>query len=525
MADTTLPEYDAIPYVSRPFAQTHPDRLASIATLFGMQPPPIDRCRVLELGCGIGDNIIPMAQSLPGSTFVGIDLSRRQIADGQAIVKALDLRNLELRHANILEVDASWGTFDYIIAHGIYSWVPPEVQDGLLRLCSAQLAPQGVAYVSYNTYPGWRMRGLIRDLMVYHARRFPELTAKVREARTLLDFMALAVPKDNSAYTLLLQEEVQHLRKQSDSYLLHEHLSPDNEPLFFHQFVERISARQLQYLGEAQPAALGLTGVAADVEASLRRLSPDLTHLEQYTDYLRNRMFRASLVVHEGIALNRELHGAQLLGFCVSSRCRPTSPKPDLTSAAIEEFEHPSTLKLRTPDPLMKAAMTCLAEAWPQALAFPELRAAARARLGVASPSKELVDRDTSHLGERLLNCYLSELVELHLHTPVLVTAISARPMVSPLARLEAATKRAITNQWHQVVDVDEPTRQLLPSIDGQHDHAALLARLVELVEKGSLKIQLHGQPIRDPRVLQQALSECLAEVLRRLARNALLIG
>src|SRR5262245_46429032 len=84
-----LTSYDEIPYESHPYPQSHPERLATVATLFGMTPPPIEACRVLELGCAAGGNLIPMAQTLPGSTFLGIELSARQADEGRATIEAL----------------------------------------------------------------------------------------------------------------------------------------------------------------------------------------------------------------------------------------------------------------------------------------------------------------------------------------------------------------------------------------------------------------------------------------------------
>src|SRR5581483_1825348 len=137
--------YDEMPYSSHPYPQTHPSRLAVIATLFGMNPPAVGKCRVLELGCAGGGNLIPMAEALPESEFVGIDLSGRQIADGQGIVRALGLRNITLRHASILDVDGLYGPFDYVICHGVFSWVPNAVREKILDICAKHLTPRGVA--------------------------------------------------------------------------------------------------------------------------------------------------------------------------------------------------------------------------------------------------------------------------------------------------------------------------------------------------------------------------------------------
>ena len=108
-----------------------------------MNPPPIDNCRVLEIGCASGGNLIPMAVTLPNSYFVGIDFAERQIADGQQVVAALGLTNVRLLAEDVLQITADFGQFDYIIAHGIYSWVPPEVREKFAATVSAKFVAPG----------------------------------------------------------------------------------------------------------------------------------------------------------------------------------------------------------------------------------------------------------------------------------------------------------------------------------------------------------------------------------------------
>jgi len=69
--------YDEVPYESQSFPQSHPNRLATLGRLFGLSPAPVAQCRVLELGCASGGNLIPMAYHLPESEFVGLDLIRQ----------------------------------------------------------------------------------------------------------------------------------------------------------------------------------------------------------------------------------------------------------------------------------------------------------------------------------------------------------------------------------------------------------------------------------------------------------------
>ena len=215
--------YDRVPYPSVAIPETHPDRLATVARIFGLRTPDISRCRVLELGCASGGNLIPMAFNLRGSEFVGIDLSRHQVEDGLATVRALDLANIRIEHASILDIDAAWGQFDYIICHGVFSWVDRPVQDKILEICRDSLTPSGVAYISYNTYPGWHLRESVRHMMRYHVAQFDDAAEQVEQARALLTFLASA--SDTSLpYGQLLAREVDRLSNASDSYLFHEHL-------------------------------------------------------------------------------------------------------------------------------------------------------------------------------------------------------------------------------------------------------------------------------------------------------------
>src|SRR5438034_569650 len=199
--------YDQIPYPSRAFPATHPDRLYTVARLSGMNPTPVERCRVLEIGCAAGGNLMPMAETLPQSTFVGLDFSTRQIATGNEIVSALGLKNIQLLHKDIMDVGPELGSFDYIIAHGVYSWVPERVRDRLLDICDKRLVPNGVAYISYNVYPGWALRRSIRDLMHFHVRNVADSAQQAAQSRELLMFLAASVFEAAENYAGILKNE------------------------------------------------------------------------------------------------------------------------------------------------------------------------------------------------------------------------------------------------------------------------------------------------------------------------------
>jgi len=192
--------YDDLPYPGGPFAQTHPDHLATIATLFGIAPPSVEGCRVLELGCGDGGNLIPIAFALPKSSFTGIDLSGSAINRGQKLIEAVGLGNIRLQQLDVMDLTAQFGEFDYIIVHGLYSWVPPHVREQILNICKSHLAPNGIAFISYNAFPGCHLRNMLREMMLFHVRGFESAEERVNQAVALVRFVADALEQPMSIY-------------------------------------------------------------------------------------------------------------------------------------------------------------------------------------------------------------------------------------------------------------------------------------------------------------------------------------
>ena len=476
MPEAQLTSYEEVPYGSKPLYPTHPDCLATVATLMGMQPAEVEHCRVLEMGCATGGNLIPMAATLPGSQFVGIDLSPRQIAEGQKLVDSLGLSNIRLAPVSILDVDETFGQFDYIICHGVYSWVPSGVQDKILQICSGNLAPQGVAYVSYNTYPGWHARGMVREMMGFHAKRFDDPSVRVGQARAFLEFVAKGVTEQDTAYARVLREEAEMLRPKADYYLFHEHLEDVNQPLYFHEFADRLAARQLQYLGEAwfhtNPAKL-----APEVWETLQQLSTDLIALEQYLDFLDNRTFRRTLICHDRVRLDRELSASLVSKMHFSALARPVSEPADMSLGVTEEFKSDEGASASTNIPAVKAALVALFEAWPAALSFDELWAEVRTRLAGQSAMVGTAEG----LAGSLAHCFLSNVVALHVCPAGFALAAGDRPLASPLARCQSRLGQPIANLRHRIVELSDVDRRVLDKLDGRNDRKAIAAALADM--------------------------------------------
>jgi methyltransferase-like protein/SAM-dependent methyltransferase len=526
MPEPASSSYDEMPYINRPFMQTHPGRLAALAKLFGMRPPAVDSCRVLELGCASGDNLISMAVAMPDARFLGIDLSARQIEQGRQTIAALGLTNIELRHADIAAVDASYGQFDYIVSHGIYSWVPAPIREKLLSICRENLVPDGIAYVSYNTLPGWGIRGMLREVMVYHSRHAAGAAERVRQSRAMLDFLARGLPPD-TPHGALLRQDVEVLSQVPDAYLIHDHLEEVNEPIYFHQFVEAAQRHDMQYLAEADFSTMTPANLPPQVAAGLRHIAPDIVALEQYLDFLHNRAFRQTLLVHQGVTLNRNLNAHSVQAFQIASPVRPVSQTPSLTQGANESFRAPNGATFNTVSTITKAALLLLMRQWPAALPFTQLVAAARASLqentGAVADGSTLA-RDTKFLGSEMLQSYAAGVVEFRVWSPLLSVTASARPTASPLARLQAARSDEVTNLHQQRVTLNGISRVLLPLLDGSRDRDALVAVLVRLAAEGSLNVQQQGKALTHGPALEKVLRDALEENLPRLAKAALLL-
>ncbi|MEO5724391.1 MAG: methyltransferase regulatory domain-containing protein [Ilumatobacteraceae bacterium] len=329
--------YDEVPYPDLCYGLTHPGRLAAIGRLLNIKPVPAQACRVLEIGCAGGGNIVPMAFSLPDSKFVGIDLSERQIDDADTFSTMLRLTNIELHAMDVLDVTSEFGEFDYIIAHGVYSWVPQMVKDKVLSICHDHLSPTGIAYISYNTLPGWHMLSMVREMMLYHTRHITEPRARAKKARAVIkQFRSMISDVDQSVATLFLDAYVDtHFERFAgnadweDSALLHDELSAINEPVYFHQFMQHAQQNNLQFLAEATFPQAMTHDLPIDTIAQLNEMAHDEIEFEQYLDYVRQQNFRRPENPQRGLATCNSLPGAagRSLQACEqlttqASRCR-----------------------------------------------------------------------------------------------------------------------------------------------------------------------------------------------------------
>ena len=293
--------YSELGYKSMPFPYTTPATLEAYAALVGVSAPNPKTARVLELGATYGGNIISQALFNPDATFIGIELSQEQVEKGNEVIANAGLTNVSLIQSDIASIGSEIGTFDYIIAHGVYSWVDDGVKDALLRLIDEHLAEDGIAYISYNTYPGWHTMDEVRQLMMFSNRDKTQFNhkEKVLHGKTIGSIVGSQILKydnlkeRNSKFLGALRSVMQ----KDEYYVGHDHLEPNNDPVYFYQFNDHLAAHNLAYLCDADLTLSMVRSFDADIADTLDKLAPnDHVAQEQYLDFMLDTTFRKSII-------------------------------------------------------------------------------------------------------------------------------------------------------------------------------------------------------------------------------------
>lgn len=473
-SDRTRAAYAEVPYPGLAFPQSHPDRLATHARLMGLKPAPPERCRMLELGCADGGNLIPMAAALPESEFRGLDLDPHALAAANERAAALGAGNVVFVEADLATLDpGELGRFDYVVAHGVYSWVPEEVRERLLALCRAVLERHGVAYISYNALPGGHLRAMTWDAMRFHARELERPEERVGAAREMLSVLAEGIPGDDP-YRRFSAAYAERVLGRSDAVLYHDDLEPENRPLLFTDFVAEASAHQLQYLAEAdwfEMSATRLPRAAADL---LARSGEDRIAREQYLDFLKCRAYRQTLLCRAEQRMPDAPSTDAARELLAAAPVRPTSPRAEPAGRSKVEFRTPKGATLTTDHPLLKASLLELGAAWPQRLGFEAVLERASARLGVGVDAA-----GEAALADLWLRAYEANVLHLHAHSPGHAAAPGECPRASALARRQLALgDETVTSLDHETIGLDERMRRLIELLDGTRDREALAREL-----------------------------------------------
>lgn len=510
--------YDAIPYPSKFFLQTHPDLLATIATFSGMTPPPVEKCRVLELGCGNGSNLIFLAFNLPDAEFVGVDLAENHIEYAKDAANKLNLSNTTFHQLDIMKMTVEdFGKFDYIIAHGLYSWIPAFVREKVLSLYREMLAPNGVGYVSYNAYPGAHIRDLGRGIMSFHAQKFSDPMEKIRNAITFLSFVTENT-SDTKIYKQMLEFEVErHFRHEAED-IFHDDLSESYQAFYFHEFAGKLKENGLQFLSEAEIHARSTQTFAPEVREFLDAID-DVIEREQYLDFLRGRVFRQTLFCHQEITLDQRLEPAILDKFQLTSAIRPKSENPDFTTDKVEKFVGNKGLGIEINHPLTKTALAYLGQIWGKSIGFPALLEKAKEIL----EARNFADKDwetqfkTAHAIFFQI-CFNTDLIDLSIYQPTAFTDVSEMPKINALARWQMADAKNVATLLNKDIKIEDVVSQrLLEILDGTRNRNDLLVQMSAFIKT--------NDEVENRQELLDNLPNWLEDSLTQLARMGMFIS
>ena len=512
MSKSQKSSYDAFHYPSLPFSQTHPNRLATMGVLVGMCPPDVRNCRVLEIGCGTGGNIIPMAEQIPGSRLLGIDLSERQVREAQEWISQLGLTNVEVQKLDILHADHELGEFDYILCHGVFSWVPAGAQRAILDLCSKHLCSNGIAYISYNTNPGWNIRGMVRDIVCFHTKGIEDPKQKIDQGKQLLGFLANSLsPKD--PYGMLIKKELDTFVNKDDAYVYHDYFEDTNLPVYFHEFVEALSSNNLQYLCEADTESMYRGDLPKNVIQTLERISANEIQVEQYLDYLRKRTFRQSLISHANNKVHLILQPAMVDRFFLESFLLPSMPAAMGSVVHFRNRLNGATLTIE--DPLLRTAFLVLSELTRTDWQLESLHDEISFRLrGQIPNSEENSILEKQVLRNALLQAFVAGHLAFHTVPPRYTYDLSGKPCASRCSRSQAMLGSTVTSLTHHNVVLSNLERTVLQLLDGNTELDELSSKVQYPVDNQAATTALNAK----------SLKEVMSSTVENLARRRLLL-
>lgn len=516
--------YDEISYPSYAYIHTAPEVMGAVARLFGMIPHDLENARVLEIGCASGGNILPMAARYPNATFVGIDHSDVQINLAEKAAEAMKLGNVRLHARSILDVKFKTEKFDFIIAHGVYSWVSAVVRKRVLEICGDNLSKKGVVYISYNTLPGWNSVKTIRDMMLYHGRNFSDPAQKVLEARRMLNFVAENIQASASPHKQLMEYEIKTLQDVDDNYLLHDHLEATNDPCYFHEFITQAEKHGLQYLADVDLPTMYLGNHTDQVSSTLMQLGSNIEQ-EQYLDFINNRRFRMTLLTHDNVELKRNIDIPSIESLLFLPNFALKEPGSINVRTSVESLDivkaNDTEIKAKITGRIACACYIELLRSAPVPQSLDDI-----VKLAVKNLNNDSEEDIRLSFGTIIPQMIFQGILSITSGKPGFTKNIMEKPEVFMPARVQAMTSVAIPNMLHQTIKLSDDRRVVAQYITGENTKEQIASALGEHINKGELTINVDGNAIeKGSDDMEKYLPQYIDAQLSFFAMNALLVA
>ncbi|HEX6279681.1 MAG TPA: class I SAM-dependent methyltransferase [Pyrinomonadaceae bacterium] len=507
--------YDEVTYPTMIFQDIRPSSIGAVAILHGVMPDAIENCRVLELGCGDGATLLSTAFSMPDAECVGLDLSRSRIEDATRYAGEIGIGNATFHHLDVMDYDPeSFGKFDFIIAHGLFSWVPDFVREKILFLYRESLKPNGIGYISYNALPGWHMRRIIRDAMRFQTELGEDSIQKTDSGIRFIEFLAEA-SRPGSAYKALLENELESLRQAKKEVIFHDDLSEENQPFFFKEFNNRIESAGLQFVSESDPIAF-FTGLYPEfARIALDKLWNDPIRREQYFDFIRGTRFRSSLVCLPSASPSYVPLVDSVESLYLSSRAFALDPNANLSDESPVAFFATDDSNFSTNHRLTKTALGVLSSRWAQRLSYMELAEILRSEF----EPLELADfnRESIEFKKHIVELIHANIIEASCFRPRFCSSPKEKPEVSAFARWQAKIGAPyLTNINGANVSIEnEFVRAATVLLDGSRTVAELETDLLKLVQV----------PSDESEAFERSIPDLVESTIGTMRRNALFVS
>ncbi|AFE52485.1 hypothetical protein MA5_01495 [Rickettsia prowazekii str. GvV257] len=525
--------YDEVPYPPFTFSYTYPPYLRTIGKLFGLNPPPLETAKILDIGCGVGVNLLNFAETYPKSQSLGVDLSKTQIEIGKKTISDSKIKNVGLKALSILDLDESYGKFDYIVCHGVYSWVSKEVQDKILEVLNKLLNPNGIAFISYNTLPGWNMQNTIREMMMFHSESFNTSHDKLQQSKLLLKFINDSLENSTTPYANFLREEAKLISTYADSYVLHEYLGEINTGTYFHQFIEKAQKNHLNYLGDTSITAMFIGNLPTKAAEKLQAIN-DIVRTEQYMDFITNRKFRSTLLCHQNIPINRKIEFENLKDFYTTFNIRPISSENKIDLNNEQEnisfyYENLPEPFISTTSAIMKAILYVYAENISNPIRLEQVAKEAFKKLG-----KYQLQDFLAILEQHFITFIFQGYLKIFETKPHAIATITEKPKTSQFVRYQAkhahfnnvTNMLSVTNRLNDMIGIPIHEKYILEMLDGTHNIDDIKKGMIEKINsKLLIACDNKGQAVTDPKLLKEFVDYIVNISLEKFRINYLLIG
>lgn len=498
-------------YEALPFVETHPDHLGALGVLFGVQAEVPSSFRLLEIGTATGGNLLPLAARYRDSRFVGIDRAEDSLNIARSRAERAQLANVVLHLADLRDFEDEPASFDWIVCHGVYSWIPADARIALRRLIRRHLAPRGLAYLSFNTLPGWHLRGAVRDMLRRSVRGIESQAERVRRAREHLGFLGTNFVSEDPS-RLWLMSELDILRQMSNDYLLGEHLVDQNQPEYFEDFAREMAEEGLTFVADAHVSLMFPERLGPEAAEIVRAQSSDIIATQQALDLLELRCFRRAILCRDDAELDRRVTASRVEGLAIASRFEPLEENPDV-SAGVEVSFKGRTGVIATDQALLKAALVVLAAEAPRGMMFERLVEQVALRLGQTTLDAE----SRAKCARNLLGLYTKGAIDLWASERPIALDVAECPRVFSFARQQAQEGLPFcTSLLHEAVQTDSFDRAFLKRLDGTRTVREAVSLVLEDARAGIVSVEMNGGVCVDAAVFEEIAEQKLRLFIER---------